>query len=480
MRTNRTRCGLAVLLFSALTLSSAASEPKLEVRLQNHLTSYASPAGTAFRCVVIRQLETGGRMVIPKGSIVYGKVAKATGVGIGLKHERAALELTFNQLETPDGKRVPLVASLASIDNSREHVTPQGRIKGVLAANNPGSLLNGFWAKPQFGLVFRSLEGLTGVANQIWARYSMGPIGAAALYAARCIIVSFPEPEIHLPPGTDMVLKVQVPEVDSSMVSDGDAPDLATEEIARDLPDWLNGRLDRISRANGQIAPDLFNVALLGTREDLISAFITSGWSVADSHTLINSSRVFRAFSAMRSYTNAPVSRLFYRGTEPDLVFEKSFDTVTQRHHVRFWEAGNFEGKEVWLGAATHDTGVKFKASVMKFTHKIDTNLDNEREKVSTDLDFAGCSGAPVYLNVKRDSSGLSGPITTDARLAVLAVHSCEAPPTTDDGPARPGNKFTRLTRRAILETRNYLERDNAYYWAYRAITSRHTRSSEE
>ena len=39
-----------------------------------------------------------------------------------------------------------MVASLASIDNSREHVTPQGRIKGVLAANNPGEPGNpGSW-----------------------------------------------------------------------------------------------------------------------------------------------------------------------------------------------------------------------------------------------------------------------------------------------------------------------------------------------
>jgi hypothetical protein len=457
-----------------------ASEPKLEVRLQNHLTSYASPAGTAFRCVVIRQFDAGGKMVIPKGSIVYGNVAKVTGVGIGLKHERAALDLRFNQLETPDGKRFPMVASLASIDNSREHVTAQGRIKGVLAANNPGNLLNGFWAKPQFGLVFRSLEGLTGVANQIWARYSMGPIGAAALYAARCIIVSFPEPEIHLPPGTDMMLKVRLSDVSNSTEQNVEAPDLETEEIARDIPSWLNGRLDPISHANGQAAPDLFNVALLGTRGELISAFITSGWSVADSHTLLNSSRVFRAFSAMHSYASAPVSRLFYRGTEPDLVFEKSFDTVTQRHHVRFWEAGTFEGKEVWLGAATHDTGVKFKASVMKFTHKIDTNLDNEREKVATDLGFAGCSDVPVYLSVQRESTDQNVRITTDSRLAVLAIHPCESPATTDNGPGLPGNKFTRFTRRAILETRNYIERDNAYYWAYRAIASRHGRPPED
>jgi len=480
MRTNRTGFWAPVVLFSALTVCAAASEPKLEVRLLNHLTSYASPAGTAFRCVVIRQFEAGGRVVIPKGSLVYGSVAKATGIGIGLVHERAALELKFDRFETPDGKLFPLVASLASIDNSREHVSGQGRIKGVLAANNPGNLLNGFWARPASGIFLRSLVGLTGVANQIWARYSMGPIGAAALYTARCIIVSFPEPEIHLPPGTDMMLKVRAPEVTSSIAQNTEIPDLGTEEIARDLPPWLNGRLDRILHRNGQIAPDLLNVAVLGSRDELISAFITSGWSIADSRTLLNSSRVYEAFSSMRSYANAPVSKLFYRGAEPNLVFEKSFDTVTQRHHIRFWQAGTFEGKEVWLGAATHDTGVKFRASAMRFTHKIDTNLDTEREKITTDLDFAGCSDVPVYLNVQRESAGLSGPVTTDARLVVLAIHPCEAPATTDDGPGRPGNKFTRLTRRAVLETRNYLERDNAYYWAYRAIASRHTRPPED
>ncbi len=469
-----------ILVLSALTCCASAPEPKLEVRLQNHLTSYSSPAGTAFRCVVIRKFEANGRVFIPKGSFVYGKVAKATGIGIGLIHERATLELRFDRFETPDGKRFPLVASLASIDNSREHVTRQGQIKGVLAANNAANLLNGFWVRPESGLIFRSLVGLTGVANQIWERYSMGPIGAAALYAARCALVPFPEPEIHLPPGTDMMLRVRVSEPNNSIEQTAEPPDLENEEVAQDLSPWLSDKLDRISHANGQVAPDLFNIALLGTREELISAFATSGWSMADSRTLLHSSRMWGAFSSMRSYASAPVSRLFYRGEEPDLVFEKSFDTITQRHHVRFWDAGPIEGKEVWLGAATHDTGVKFKARAMRFTHKIDMNLDKEREKVTTDLSFAGCSDEPVYLNVRRESADQSEPITTDARLAMLVIHSCEAPATTEGEPRRPGNRFTRITRRAVLETRNYIERDNAYYWAYRAIASLRTPSPED
>lgn len=314
----------------------------------------------------------------------------------------------------------------------------------------------------------------------------MGPAGAAGLFVVRCFLVAFPEPEIHLLPGTDMKLRVTLPSRGSSF-----PPDFATTESlprARLLPvaaatgirpkepekefsEWLRPRLDSISYSNKQPAPDLINVVLFGSRARVISAFSTSGWSSADPRSLGSSSRTYEAFSSMRNYASAPVSKLLYRGEGPDLVFEKSFDTITQRHHVRFWDAGSFEGQEVWLGAATHDTGITFRVRTMAFTHRIERDIDVEREKVATDLDFAGCSEEPAFWD-GADHSGLyqSRRVNTDGKLATIELRSCTPAGSFDDAPQPPGNKFTRLTRRAVLETRNYLLRDNAYYWAYRML----------
>jgi hypothetical protein len=464
------------LLVASQLLASGASlpRPSLEVRLQNHLTSYASPPGTQFRCVVIRSFSVEGRVVIPKGSVVYGTVRKEVRVGLGLIHERAALELSFDEYETPDGRRFPLTAKLVSIDNAREQVTPEGRIKGVLAANNPGNLLNGFWGRPSANIAFRSLVGLTGAANQIWLKYSMGPIGAAGLFAARCFIVAFPEPEIYLPSGADMKLTIKTPLVPEISTAASDCPNLDMANTASELSYWVKGKLDPISHRDGREVADVFNVVLLGSREQLVSAFNGAGWSSADRRSLRNSSHVYEAFSSMRSYASAPVSKLFFHGSEPDLVFEKSLDTVTQRHHVRFWKIGSFDDREVWLGAATHDTGVKFKLNHMAFSHQIDRHIDPERDKVITDLSFSECSGNPAFFDGSDDSPAYkSGQVTTDGRVAVLAARSCAASLDKDTEPTLPGNKLSRLTRRVVLETRNYLLRDNAYYWGYRMLRSR-------
>ncbi len=466
---------LPALLFTPLLAFSAVPlQPKLEIRLQDYLTSYKSRAGTPFRCVVIRGLEIDRRIEIPEGSTIYGSVHKATKVGLGIVHERAGLDLSFDEYETPSGRRFPLTAQLFSIDNSRERVSKKGHIKGVLAANNPGNLLNGFWFKPSTNIVFRSMIGLTGAANQVWEKYSMGPIGAAGLFAVRCFIVAFPEPEIYLPPGTDMKLTVRMPPASAPETEVSPAPDENSAQAVEELSGWVKERLGPISFGDGRPAPDLFNVIVFGSRQEIVSAFTVSGWQIADHRSLLNSSHMYEAFSSMRGYDAAPVSKLLYKGMEPDLVFEKSLDTITQRHHVRFWKLGIFDGQEVWLGAATHDTGVKFKLRSMSFTHKIDTDIDPERDKVSTDLSFAGCSDTPIFLDGTAESPAYkSGKAATDGRIAVLVARPCVAPASVDDAPGAPGNKFSRLTRRVILETRNYLLRDNVYYWGYQMIRSR-------
>lgn len=464
----KTLGSLAIL--SHLSLAAAVQPQQLEVRLQTHLSSYASPVGSSFRCVVIRPLEFNGRVVIPAGSFVFGTVRKEQRVGLGLVHERAALELEFDTYETPDGRRFPITATLASIDNSREQVLPSGRIKGVLAANNPGNLLNGFWLRPSFNLMYRAMVGLTGASNQVWLKYSMGPAGVAGLFVARCLILPFPEPEIHLPPGTDMHLGVKLAGNEPTEMASAPLP-----EVSAGFGSWLKEKLSPIYYANGEAAPDVINVVVLGSKPEIVSSFLSAGWAEADHRSLLNSSHVYQAFSSMRSYASAPVSRLYYHDAEPDLVFEKSLNTVTQRHHIRLWSGGKFEGVQVWLGAATHDTGVKFRLSSVAFTHKIDREVDAEREKVVTDLTFAGCSGSASSLDIASNLPEASdGRITTDGHLRVLSLQPCVPESDSEEPLGPPGSRFTRLTRRVILEARNYIVRDNTYYWAYQVIRKGH------
>jgi hypothetical protein len=441
---------------------------RLQVRLQTHLTSYKSRPGTPFQCVVISPYELGGRVLIPQGSIVHGTVRRAHQVRLGLTRERAGLDLDFIRYETPDGMSYPLSAKLASIDNAREQVGRNGHIQGVLAATNPEEVLNGIWEKPAWNMLYRPLEGLTGVGGEILEKCPLGPIGPGVLFGVRCLLMRFPEPEIHLPPGTDMSLRINGA---GTVFQSTEAP------VAPDLPpgfaEWLADRPFSVEKPGGRPAEDVINVAFIGSQHDLFEAFNGAGWHLADAVTFNSFSRLYLAYNGKSRYDTAPVSKLLYRGHPPDVVFEKSFDTVSKRHHVRIWDAGSFEGEQVWLGAATHDNGVFFDHRAFRFSHKIDRNLDEERSKISVDLTFTGCAQPAMYASHPGGINPVGkSSILTDGEVALLPLQACSAPAdySADPGPGLPGNKVTRLIRRVILEARTYVIRENVYYWAFEVI----------
>jgi hypothetical protein len=446
----------------------------LSLRLATPITSYDSKESSAFRSVVIAPYERDGRVMLPPGTIVYGSVLQRKGVGLGLKRERATLKLAFNGYELPDGRRFPLHASLRTIDNARERISPEGEIKGILAANGPHSLIHGLWHKPSLELFPRSFIGLTGTGGKIFTKYSMGPIGAAGLFAARLAIVRLPEPEIRLPEGTE--LKVTV-----SRFAD-DAPSFEPVEagtIDSALEQQLAVQPSAVTKAGGTPAADIINIAFLGSREDLAGAFALAGWHEAEHLNARSMSRAYKAYTAQQGYDAAPVSKLLYEDAEPDVVFQKSLNTISKRHHIRLWRY-DMAGREIWLGAATHDVGVVFDSSAMSFTHQIHPRIDAERSKVVNDLAFTGCIEPAAYLD-RPDASrkpGSGDAIVTDGRLAVLAFgDGCKA----QSGdfplnlPAPPRSRASRIIRRMMLEGRQYVLRGNAYYWAYRAIAYRHS-----
>ncbi len=446
-------------------IAELATVPKLEVRLKTHLTSYASRPGSRFQCVVISPFEVGGEVLIPEGSIVYGTVRRALSVHLGFSRERAAMELDFSEYETPDGLRFPLRARLVSIDNAREEVNAKGRIKGVLAASNPDEVLNGIWEKPALNMFYRPLEGLTGVGQEILEKLPMGPVGPAVLFGIRCFILRFPEPEIHFPPGTDMELLV-----DQSSSGFAKQPAAPVPDAPADLAEWLRGEPVVVKKPSGARAEDRINVAFAGSREELMDAFTASGWYAALPTTFGSFTHVYIAFNGKSKYARAPVSKLLYEGKPPDMVFEKSLDTVSKRHHVRIWDAGSVDGQEIWLGAATHDTGVEFNRKSFWFTHRIDRRVDEERDKVSVDLTFARCS-KPVSYATRDTAADESGPAVTDGRIAVLPLQACNPlEDGTQPAPHPPGTKMTRLIRRVVLEARSYILRENVYYWAFEMI----------
>jgi len=148
----------------------------------------------------------------------------------------------------------------------------------------------------------------------------------------------------------------------------------------------------RITHTPDGIPGDPVNLALLGSKSDLIHAMTTVKWYPADAITFSSSVRIAVDSVFRRPDDEAPVSSLDLFGRKQDLAFEQPVgDSPRQRHHVRFWRWDQLhEGREVWFGAATFDERVGLSDTTGQFTHHIGPDVDAERDGILSELQKAG------------------------------------------------------------------------------------------
>ncbi len=136
---------------------------------------------------------------------------------------------------------------------------------------------------------------------------------------------------------------------------------------------------------------DMVNVLFIGGEEQLQRAFQQAGWTEAirsKGHAVLHAAHHPRNNVAM------PMSRLFLFGRSQDYGYAAgdSVSSVTRRHHIRIWKTDyDTGGSPIWVGAATHDIGIERDARKLAITHKIDPEVDAER-------DFVGSSMAKTQL----------------------------------------------------------------------------------
>ncbi len=449
-----------VLCFCAAT--AAANPLTIEVRLLTALRSAAAHAqNQPIEAMLIQPLIRDGQVWMPSRTKLRGTIRRAGGVGIGLRHERASLEIGFTSWETPEGGQIALEATPLSIDNAREQIDKKGRIQGILAASNPLGIVRGLWYRPSPRMFLRAPAGLSG-GGTMWAKLALGPLGAVSLLGARLLMTRMPEPEIDLPVGTEMTLQISADALEKNW---GEAP--ADGHLEPGLADFLNSQPVDVRKPDKSATTDIINIALLGSQALVQESFRAAGWVTADPLDRASFARTYKAFTQRLGYPTSPVSKLYYQGRLPDLVFQKSLNSIAKRHHIRLWRVTAGDGTEVWLGAATHDITVVFDRANFGLSHKIDVNIDLERQKVAADLEFATALGSIHYLPRNPD---VSAGARTDGALAVMELRT---PSLLVDAPerstAKKASKLHRFARRMMLEARQYVLRENAYYLAYAA-----------
>ena len=419
----------------------------LEVRLLTSLSSYRTKTGANVEGLVVTPGCPDG---LPPGTIVRGLLKSVHKVGLGLVHESASMDLDFNELRLPGGQTYPLTARLKSVENAREHVNRNGSIRGIRAT---ASLSNR-------------------MSSRILFAVDDHPLFLIPLLAVETILFRFPDPEIDYGPGTELRLELDEP------LAIGTAPLCAAPEererpdgsiefqnLLAGIPYWTYSR-------QGEPA-DPTNLIFIGSQEEIDRAFAVAGWTGSQSISKSSGLQAVRAVAETRGYADAPMRTLLLDGAEPDVSRQKALNTFTKRHHLRMWKRPEqWNGRTVWVSAATRDIAITFSLRSFDFTHQIQSEVDLERDKVVSDLVFTGCVAAVSYTRrpeVGRipEFEGRRG-LTTDSRIAVVELNSCESPhqftgPATENIPPRLA---VRCIRRVTLTLRSHLIRDNIY-WKY-------------
>jgi hypothetical protein len=186
----------------------------------------------------------------------------------------------------------------------------------------------------------------------------------------------------------------------------------------------------RSENRTGTVLGDPFNVLLLGTAVEIDSAFRAAGWLPAQKRSVLAVTREVTAAIASRPAITAPVSTQYFEGRPQDLAYELAGPNVRIRHHIRIWLLDSLS--LVWVGAANKDVGVIFKPWEPQATHRIESHIDWERDRVVHDLEASGCGDLLDYLRLPgavTEARNVSGQkIVSDGRTAVVQLRACGPP----------------------------------------------------
>ena len=177
------------------------------------------------------------------------------------------------------------------------------------------------------------------------------------------------------------------------------------------------------------IPGDPINVALIGTKADLVKIMLAAKWSPADALSLKSSLKIAVDAVFKRPDPDAPVSNLYLFGRKEDLAFEQAVgDNPRHRHHVRFWrtDKADPDGRPVWVGSAVYDERVGLSRTTGQVTHVTAPDVDAERDYLFRCLEQTGdLSETYVVHGFHKTRSGRNGggdPWETDGNLYVGVI----------------------------------------------------------
>ena len=398
-----------VVIPRALNAQEIALGDTMHLRLLDRLASHRHAARVRL-LVIAPVVRDGGRVAVAPGSIVTGRImAWGKERFEGKRHWLAlALDSVAIPIDVATGDTLHAAVSMriVSIDDSRESVDSAGRIVG-----------------PPIPSIVRS--------KRDWAVLLLGifhPVGAAVLAATLETEMVERHRAVALEKGWELTavidrgtsMRAWTHWLPPPAITGG----LSPQSIAASAPMHAYLREQRLPS-------DVISLAVVGSSAQVSAAFRAAGWTVAVPLNLRSDFVMFAKAAKGEGYDAQPVSKLVLDGRPPDRVYEKVADTFTKRHHLRMWRWPSDSTRDgpssIWLLAATHDTGIMFSSQLQSYTHRVDPRIDDEREKIVSDLIAANAVAAVSYVprSAPQEAATVNGrrtPAITDWRMAVIVL----------------------------------------------------------
>jgi len=302
----------------------------VRLQLARTISSAHAHKGDRLDFVVVKDVEVGGFTVIRAGARAEGPVIRVRGkrpLGIG-----GNIILKLDSVELTTGERVGLVASKEF--KGRAHTIRMAVAMVVTAAFYPP-------AAPVF-LLTRGRDSTVLKGTEVTAY-------------------------------TKKDASVEAEDVPFAKQS---ASELA--EMIRFLP-------PRVLNGEGREG-DMLNLIFLAREDDLQAAFARAGWLKVEKST---PQIIWHLLWQRERYTKLPMDKLYVFGRPQDYSYSlpDPDSIVARRHHLRIWKTDcDRDGIPLWVGAATHDVAIEFVKHKFRLFHKIDPNVDEEREFIAGNL----------------------------------------------------------------------------------------------
>jgi len=199
------------------------------------------------------------------------------------------------------------------------------------------------------------------------------------------------------------------------------APPKVTQAILDQIP-------ARITDADGNPG-DRVNFLIVGSEEAMLKALATAGWVKVDRSITDAVLHGLLLTLSRQAYLTLPMSELHLFGRPQDYGFAHAepVAVVAARHHFRVWKAPfEVDGQTLWVGAGTHDIGFERDQRNGKLTHKIDPEVDGEREFIGQSLNETGLIAKVDYMTaanaVKEAKTATGGSFRSDGRTLILSL----------------------------------------------------------